>query len=62
MITAYQSGKVALRQKVHVRIDEKIIETTVGRIIFNQILPTDFEYINESVNSSVIKEIFTRAI
>ena len=60
-ITAYQSGKVALRQKINARVNGKIIETTVGRLIFNQILPPGFGFVNESVNSSLIKEIFTRA-
>ncbi|EKD62597.1 MAG: hypothetical protein ACD_52C00116G0005 [uncultured bacterium] len=60
-ITAYQSGKISLRQKINCRFGGKVSETTVGRIMFNQILPAGFEYVNESVNSSLIKEIFTRA-
>jgi len=58
---AYQHEKVAIRQKIQVRIEGKIIETTVGRILFNETLPESFEFINESIDSKVIKSIFSRA-
>ncbi len=60
-ILAYQTGKVELRQKISVRMDGKIVETTVGRIIFNEALPEDFEFVNEAITSSKIKELFTKA-
>ena len=60
-ITAYQTGKVELRQKISVRHEGKIIETTVGRILFNEALPEDFEFLNEQVTSSVIKGLFGKA-
>jgi len=60
-ITAYQCMKVELRQLIKVRIDGKILETTVGRILFNEVLPENFEFINEAVTSSKIKELFVRA-
>ena len=44
-----------------VRIDGKIIETTVGRIYFNEILPPVFDFVNESCTSSVIKKLFSVA-
>jgi len=60
-IVAYQAGKIDLRQKISVRIGGVVLETTVGRIMFNQILPAGFGFVNESVSSSHIKEIFTKA-
>jgi DNA-directed RNA polymerase subunit beta' len=60
-ILAYQAGKIGLRQKVTVRIDSKMIETSVGRILFNEVLPEGFEFINESITSTHIKNIFTQA-
>lgn len=60
-ILCYQLGKVKLRQKITLRLNGKLIETTVGRILFNEVLPSEFEYINEAITSSKIKEIFTRA-
>ncbi|KKU04196.1 MAG: DNA-directed RNA polymerase subunit beta' [Candidatus Woesebacteria bacterium GW2011_GWC2_47_16] len=60
-IFAYQAGKVELRQKITVRVEKKLVETTVGRILFNEVLPEGFDFVNESVNSPVIKKIFTQA-
>src|SRR5258708_6712383 len=44
-IFIYQVGKIGLRQKISVRINLKVIETTVGRILFNEILPDGFAFI-----------------
>ncbi len=60
-ILAYQTAKIELRQKLNVRVDGNIIETTVGRILFNEILPEEFGFVNEPATSSVIKALFTKA-
>ena len=66
-VLAHQNEKIELRQPITVRIDGlpaqvgKIIETTVGRIYFNEILPPVFEFVNESCTSSVIKKLFSIA-
>ncbi len=60
-ILAYQIGKIRVRQKISVKIGPKVIETTVGRIIFNEVLPDTFGFINQSINSSVIKDLITQA-
>lgn len=60
-ILAHQSGRIELRQLINVRIEGKVLETTVGRIYFNEILPPVFEYVNESCTSSVIKKLFSIA-
>ncbi|MCK4588738.1 DNA-directed RNA polymerase subunit beta', partial [Candidatus Woesebacteria bacterium] len=36
-------------------------ETTVGRILFNEVLPESFSFVNKSVTSSVIEKLFTKA-
>ncbi len=61
VIFAYQMGKIDLRQKIKARISGQIIETTAGRVLFNEILPEGVEFVNTSVNSSLIKEIVTNA-
>lgn len=60
-VLAYQSGLVSLRQKISARIDGEIIETTPGRILFNEVLPEGFPFVNESVTSTIIKQLFTKA-
>jgi DNA-directed RNA polymerase subunit beta' len=59
---AYENGLVGLRSAVNVRIgsnDEGIewITTTVGRIIFNEVLPEGIEFRNQSMDKNALKEI-----
>lgn len=60
-IFAYQAGKVEVRQKIQVKIGKNIIETTVGRLLFNEALPENFDFINEPITSTVIKSLFVKA-
>lgn len=61
-VLAYQSGLIQIRQEISLRMDGKIIKTSVGRIFFNEALPEGFGFINEAVTSSVIKNIFNRVL
>ncbi|MGB9706807.1 MAG: DNA-directed RNA polymerase subunit beta' [Microgenomates group bacterium] len=61
-IFAYQAGRVGLRQKIKVRIEGKIIKTTPGRLLFNEILPSGSPFINEEVNQQTIKTLVTKAM
>ena len=61
-ISLYNMGKLELRQPVFVRVDETAIKTTVGRVLFNNLLPKELQYINEAVKASDIKSIITKAI
>ncbi|MDP1993684.1 MAG: DNA-directed RNA polymerase subunit beta', partial [Ignavibacteria bacterium] len=45
-IIAYNNKVVGLHAKVNVRIDGEMIETTTGRVIFNQIVPKEMGYFN----------------
>ncbi|MBI4036432.1 DNA-directed RNA polymerase subunit beta' [Candidatus Daviesbacteria bacterium] len=60
-IYAFKIARLNLRQLIKVKIGEDIIETTVGRLIFNNILPEPLRFINESVGGTVIKKIITDA-
>ena len=46
-IIAYNSKAVGLHARVKVRVDSKMIETTIGRIIFNQIVPKEMGFFNQ---------------
>ncbi len=60
-IYAYQAGVVEVRQKITVRIGDKMIDTTPGRLLFNEVLPENFEFFNEAATSSAIKSLFVKA-
>ena len=54
VIIANDNKVVGLHAKIKVKIDGKFIETTTGRVIFNQILPKETGYINQLL----IKKVF----
>ncbi len=57
VITAYQDEQVALHAKIKVRLNGKIVNTTVGRVRFNTLLPEGVPFINELMNKSRISEV-----
>lgn len=58
----FDLGKVTLREPILVKVDGKIIRTTVGRLIFNQTIPEELRFINEEVKASDIKNLVLRAM
>jgi DNA-directed RNA polymerase subunit beta' len=61
VVQAYQTKRIDLRQPITARINGQTIETSAGRILFNEVLPSEFEFMNEAVTSSHIKSLFTQA-
>jgi len=57
VIKAYETGKVNLHARIKLRKDGELIETSVGRVIFNEALPEGMNYINKQVDKSIIDEI-----
>jgi DNA-directed RNA polymerase subunit beta' len=47
VIIAYDNKVVSLHAKIKVRIAGQMIETTTGRVIFNQIVPKEMGFINQ---------------
>ena len=63
-IYAHQTDHITLQKLIKVPIEGKLIETTVGRILFNEILPEDFGFRNETMTKKVLQrlmaEVFVR--
>ncbi|TAK57105.1 MAG: DNA-directed RNA polymerase subunit beta', partial [Bacteroidetes bacterium] len=61
---AQNAGKIGLHTRIKVRINEKLIETTTGRVLFNRIVPKEIGYINELLNKkrlvSLVHEVFRK--
>lgn len=62
MHAAYQNGALKLRQKAKLREAGKIIETSIGRVIFNEVLPVELRFMNTEVNAKMITDIIRDAI
>ncbi|RMD93505.1 MAG: DNA-directed RNA polymerase subunit beta', partial [Calditrichaeota bacterium] len=56
-LIAYNNKRLALNAAIHVRFDWGTLETTVGRIIFNRILPEGLDFINELLTKKRLEEI-----
>ncbi len=59
---AYDYDKVNIRAEVKVRIGGEMVETTVGRIIFNEALPEEIPFKNETMDSSNLKAVVAEII
>ena len=57
VLIAYHAHVVALHARIKVRINGKIVETTVGRVIFNTIVPKNLEFINELLSKRRLEEL-----
>lgn len=61
-VTAYQNGKLELRQPIDARVDGHIVQTTIGRIMFNHVLPSIFGFVNRPITAGVIQDLVRDAI
>lgn len=59
---AFSLKKVQVRQPIKLRFRGELIETSVGRILFNEKLPEKMRFINTEIKAATIKEIITRSM
>ncbi len=54
-VFAYEAGKLELHDSIQIFLSSKQVPilTTVGRVIFNQILPSDMEWIDKHTNTRI---------
>ena len=56
-VAAFEAGRITLHQPIIVRIDDEMVNTTVGRLLFNEVLPEEIGFINRTVDKGDIKRI-----
>ena len=61
-VSLYNLGKLELREPIHARVDGVTLKTTVGRIMFNELLPAELRFINQEVKAADIKSLITKAV
>ncbi|MFQ5512412.1 MAG: DNA-directed RNA polymerase subunit beta' [Candidatus Krumholzibacteriia bacterium] len=47
VLLAFQSGELDLHAKINMRWENELINTTTGRVIFNEIVPEKLRFVNE---------------
>jgi len=61
VIIAHNYGKVGLHARIKVRMNGQYVETTTGRVLFNQIVPKEIGFINELLNKKRLVQIIATA-
>jgi DNA-directed RNA polymerase subunit beta' len=59
-LLAYEYKKIGLQETIKTRVakeNNQLTTTTVGRIIFNEVLPEDFPFFNKQLTTKEIKQI-----
>ena len=67
LIIAYNEKVVDLHAFIKVRLNvkedgqwvEKLVETTVGRVLFNQVVPAEYGYINQLLTKKSLRDIIS---
>ena len=68
---AYDYGEVALQSKIKVvgtdkkkydKFNGELFETSVGRLLFNTVLPDDFEYVNDEISTKRVMALIDELI
>ncbi|MFA6171292.1 MAG: DNA-directed RNA polymerase subunit beta' [Patescibacteria group bacterium] len=59
---AYELGYIKLNKLVKIKMGKELIETSVGRVIFNEVLPEKLRYINEVVDKGMLKKLIRKCL
>jgi DNA-directed RNA polymerase subunit beta' len=57
VVIACECGQVDLQEKIRIRLAGKIMETTAGRVIFNEILPKSLPFVNRVLNKKELTKL-----
>ncbi len=72
-LLAYEYGELGVKARIRIRVQKKItekestktnnlIETSLGRVLFNETLPKDYPFINDVMNSKKVERIVGQII
>ena len=58
---AYEAGAITMKSAIKVRLNWELIETTYGRLLFNEIVPEELGFVNETVGKWALKKVLARS-
>jgi DNA-directed RNA polymerase subunit beta' len=61
VIAAHDANQMGLHAKIKVLIEGKIVDTTVGRVLFNQIIPPELGYFNQLATKGKVGDLVALA-
>ncbi|MBW7995797.1 MAG: DNA-directed RNA polymerase subunit beta' [Candidatus Glassbacteria bacterium] len=56
-IRVHENGRLELHDKISLKVGDHWLDTTVGRVIFNQILPEELGFINKVMKKDVLSDL-----
>ncbi|HEY1074603.1 MAG TPA: DNA-directed RNA polymerase subunit beta' [Patescibacteria group bacterium] len=56
-LMAWQRGIVHLRAPIKVKVKADVVETSMGRLIFNEALPEELPYVNDTMDAKKLKKL-----
>jgi len=60
VLDSYYNGNLSVKDKIELIYNDEPIKTTVGRVIFNNILPEKLRFLNSKVKSKDLKKILSK--
>ena len=61
-ILAYEFGDIDIKAKIKVRLKKELVETSLGRLLFNETLPEDFPFQNQLIKVKDLERIVAEII
>ncbi|MCX6785837.1 MAG: DNA-directed RNA polymerase subunit beta' [Candidatus Komeilibacteria bacterium] len=61
-VLAYDLKKIKLHDLIALKIKNAMVNTTAGRLIFNEIVPDKLQFINQDMNSKELKKLVARSL
>lgn len=61
-ISFYHLNRLTLRQPIMVKVNDSVLRTSVGRLMFNETIPAELQFINEDVKAADIKTIIMKSM
>ena len=59
VLDLHSAGGTTIKDTVNLKVGDVYIETTIGKLIFNSVLPEHFAYVNETVGKKQLKKLLS---
>jgi len=61
-LLAYEFEHIKVNEPIRIKIGKEFVVTSVGRVIFNRVLPLGFKFVNEAHNKKKLQKLFAGII
>ncbi|MFA6908381.1 MAG: DNA-directed RNA polymerase subunit beta' [Patescibacteria group bacterium] len=61
-MSSFHQNFVHIQQLVKVKMGNAVVETSVGRLIFNDILPPELRFVNETMDKKKLSDLVSRSL